>query len=864
MADYPTVSIVIVNMNGKRHLFKCFTSIMKLNYPKDKIEVIVVDNASKDGSIEFIETHFKWVKLLKNAKNEGFAKPSDDGARVAKGEFVAFLNNDMKVDKDWLIELINTIQKNNAQCAGSVILNYNGKLLDFAGGSATFYGMGYQYNFHKPLSEVKDSLLVERPLLFACGGAMLVNRRVFLDCGGFDENYFAFFEDVDLGWRMNVLGYKIFLSAKSYAFHKHHSTGGTFSAEKMQVLYERNSLYTIYKNYGEKLLQTAFWPSILLDVDLTFLASGISREAYDLQADANGDSLANPIISDRAGALMCALHDFIKNLPELQNKRDFIQGHRVVADQEIIQFMDNPFGCYGKDITGYSLVKYDLIKVFGMDKVFNKDLKRKVLVVCNDRIGIKMAGPAIRYFEFAKNMSKTCEVVLASRGKCDIKNDHFRIIDFDYQNCAELDYEAMQADIIIVQGYVLKYCEKFKSIAKEKYLVIDLYDPFVIENIEVFKNQNMKTRCDDFNFSSDVLLEQLKIGDFFIAANEKQANYWLGMLSALKRVSPEMYDISPNYSKLIDTVPFGISDEAPKHSKNMLKGVWPGINQDDFVLIWGGGVWNWFDPLTLIKAVYEVSKKRDNVKLFFLGVKHPNKTIPNMEMLAKAVDLAKSLGVYNKKVFFNFNWVEYEERQNYLLEADAGVSCHFNTLETRLSFRTRILDYLWADLPIICTKGDYFADLISAEKLGLTVDYQDTQQLADAIVKLMDDKKLYMSCKENIVKVAGKYKWSVVTKPLADYCAHPLHHDYSAEDTEQCFGQKGNIYYRKGNVNQRLDSVEHKVQSIVKITARNKMDIMALKKRSDMMDRRFEKLKKIAGPFLRIKRFLSRIIHRRG
>ncbi len=122
----PSVSIVIVNLNGLRHLDECFKSIQRLDYPKDKIEVILVDNGSQDDSVKFMQEKYRWVKIIRNTKNEGFAKPSNDGARAASGEYVAFLNNDMKVHRRWLSELVASIERNQAAGAGAVILNWNG------------------------------------------------------------------------------------------------------------------------------------------------------------------------------------------------------------------------------------------------------------------------------------------------------------------------------------------------------------------------------------------------------------------------------------------------------------------------------------------------------------------------------------------------------------------------------------------------------------------------------------------------------------------------------------------------------------------------------------------------------------------
>ena len=106
------------------------------------------------------------------------------------------------------------------------------------------------------------------------------------------------------------------------------------------------------------------------------------------------------------------------------------------------------------------------------------------------------------------------------------------------------------------------------------------------------------------------------------------------------------------------------------------------------------------------------------MRLFFLGVQHPNPNVPEMRMVVEARDLATELGLIDRHVFFNEEWVAYDDRQNYLLDADIGVSTHFHHVETEFSFRTRILDYLWAGLPFVTTAGDSFADLTTSTPLG--------------------------------------------------------------------------------------------------------------------------------------------------
>jgi glycosyltransferase involved in cell wall biosynthesis len=194
----------------------------------------------------------------------------------------------------------------------------------------------------------------------------------------------------------------------------------------------------------------------------------------------------------------------------------------------------------------------------------------------------------------------------------------------------------------------------------------------------------------------------------------------------------------------------------------------------DEVILWGGGIYNWFDPLTLIRAIDKLRVRRPNVRLFFLGVQHPNPNVPEMRMVAEARTLALDLGLTDRHVFFNEQWVAYDDRQNYLLEADIGVSTHFHHVETEFSFRTRILDYLWAGLPFVTTAGDSFADLTSRAPLGLTVPPEDVDALESALYRLLDDDELRKRCRANTVAVVADYRWSKVLAPIVEFCRNPV------------------------------------------------------------------------------------------
>ncbi|MDD5622945.1 MAG: glycosyltransferase [Actinomycetota bacterium] len=796
---FPEISVSIVNLNGEKYLKCCLDSLKELNYPQDKLEIILIDNNSTDESLDLVKSGYPYVKIIKNGKNMGFACANNQAAKVAGGEYIAFLNNDTRVDKNWLIELLKPIYKDKEIIAsGSKVLSIDGKNIDFVGGMINFEGKGFQIDYD--LSIEKDHYYDYRYLPFVNGGAMLVNREIFLDTGGFDEDFFAYYEDVDFGWRLWVLGYRVVFAPKSIVYHHHHGTSKVFSEDRLRFLKERNSLYSVFKNYDENNLARVFSGSLANIFSRIFVDFKFDyKNFYDLSNIRSKEiEIDNQKISKEPLSSLMAVNNFLDDLPELIKKRQVIQEKRKRDDKAIFTYFKGQFLAVSPD-EKYQKNQVNMLKSLGIYDVFEKEIRRKILIVSSEIVSKEMAGPAIRVWNFAKILSEHFNVVLAVPNKVELPEQTFELVQF--RNDAELSNIIKNIDIILTGGMTFS---KYKSLKKtDKYLIIDIYDPYNLATLAEYEGESIKRRLEIHKSIYSVVNEQLHHGDFFICASERQRDFWLGMLAALNRINPYTYNEDPTLRKTIDVVPFGLPDSKPMHTRQVLKGKVDGIKEDDFVIIWGGGIYNWFDPLTLIKVMAEISKVRNDIKLFFMGVEHPNPEVKKLQLVNKTINLAKKLGIYDKNVFFNFGWVEYDDRQNYLLESDAGIITHPEHIETRFSFRTRILDYLWAGLPIISTKGDSLSDMVEKENLGITVNEKDVTALVNAILKIADDKDYYSRCVRNIENTAKRYTWEKVCEPLIRFCKDPIasacknklkendfdalgDSDSSVENTERC------------------------------------------------------------------------------
>lgn len=389
----------------------------------------------------------------------------------------------------------------------------------------------------------------------------------------------------------------------------------------------------------------------------------------------------------------------------------------------------------------------------------------KVLVITPDRLGKSMAGPAIRAAAIAEELAQQNPTCLLSLNEAsELIKSKATVSVSDHKKWVKW------ADIVIYQGIVL---EHFRILRKrKKFLVADMYDPLHIEYLGSAVNTSFYVRRAVLSVTAASIGLQLRVSDLVLAASPAQKDLWLSHMAAWNVIDPEEYDKDPELSEHIAIVPFGISNQEPKATTNPYLENFTAIKQKDPVLLWGGGIYDWFDPLTLIKAVAIAKQKKSNLRLVFMGGKHPNPDVPQNKIVQKTIDLAKELDLLDKNVFFNEGWVDYNKRANYLKHATIGVSIHTKSLETQFSFRTRNLDYLWAGLPIVTTEGDFFADLVEENNLGRVVPQKDEEKLAAAILDLLALKELRLAQK-NCLATREQFRWSIVTEPLKEYCRSP-------------------------------------------------------------------------------------------
>lgn len=278
----PKLAIVILNWNGKSHLEEFLPSV--ISHSPESDEIVVVDNASSDGSISFLKNNYPQVRIIHNKENGGFAQGYNDGLAKVDSEYYLLLNSDVEVTPGWIPPLLGLLESDNsiAACQPKVKAYRNKNLFEHAGAAGGFidrfaypFCRGRIFNHNERDDQQYDGL---KEVFWATGACMIVRSSAFWEAGGFDKDFFAHMEEIDLCWRMKNLGYRIFAEPKSTVYHL---GGGTlnYDSPKKTFLNFRNSLFTLYKNSGSGKLSWTIFLRLLIDgiAGIRFLTEGKSN-----------------------------------------------------------------------------------------------------------------------------------------------------------------------------------------------------------------------------------------------------------------------------------------------------------------------------------------------------------------------------------------------------------------------------------------------------------------------------------------------------------------------------------------------------------------------------------------------------------
>ncbi len=397
---------------------------------------------------------------------------------------------------------------------------------------------------------------------------------------------------------------------------------------------------------------------------------------------------------------------------------------------------------------------------------------RRILVLSRGHVAKEMSSPGIRAYHMARVLAEAlpeAEITLAAPNEIDVPAPHprVRLAQMGGRNLGEM----ARYDLIISRNFHPQALLLFLR----RTFVLDSFSVLGLEWMEfAFERPNDLHRKLWLAANRRYIHLQMTFADYVLCATDSQRDHFIGMLFALGLVPPAVYERDPTLLKLIDIVPYGVRPEPlpPPAPRTALCAAFPGIEPGDKVLIWNGGIVNWYDPSTAVRAVDLIRQRgRTDVKLVFLGLAYPFgfgdfRLGPEVR---EAIQLAKDLGLEGKQVFFNSGWIPYDETMQFLIESDIGLCTYKEGLETHYAYRTRFVDLIWAGKPIVCTRGDTLADRVAGEPWGVAVAEGDAAGVADGVLRILEDETFAAVCRANLARAREEMQWERTLAPLVAF-----------------------------------------------------------------------------------------------
>ena len=756
LASGPLVAAVIVNYQSREWLEECIPSILAQSY--SPIEVVVVDNGSHDGTMEWLQADYPQVKRLQIEQPTSLSRAINQGAGLCpQAAYLLMLNPDVRLEPNAVAQMV-------AQAESDPQAAAIGAKLYFWWAPAFLNGLGNRVG---PFSWGTDNALGHldlgqfdgwHELPSACFAAELIRQETWQAIGPADEEFPMYYEDSEWSYRARLLGYRVLAAPEAVVYH---AFGGRVPSGGEERLAPRKLRNVVYG-------RLRFATKLLGDYFPRFLRNYAAEDWINFTQFLARRDWAS------ARAVIGGWLDFIRRWPRITRLSRDLQSRRKLSDEQLFALqrdMPPTFSWHGLPELTWDLVlnHYSpLILSQRTRRMPEFDLDQRpphLLIVSNDIVDEKMAGPGLRYLEMAQALKESLDVTLAIPNETQLQIPGLRLARYWEERPGSLQVLVENSDVALVANYMV---EKFPFLSNTRTrLVVDLYDPTILENLHYYLHEPLEAQKALNQHGVSITNRILRLGDFFICGNERQRDFWLGFLAANERINPLTFAQDSSLRLLIDVVGVGFPDRGLQPSPPKYLGVHPQLPSDSRIVLWGGGIWNWLDPLTLVKAWPQVVARHPEARLVFLGTRHPNPLVPEHQMAQKTQDLAAEIGEKDRSIIF-FEWISFQEREALLAEASIGVALHPIHVETRYSIRTRVLDYLWARLPVLVTEGDVTSEWVAEYGLGKVVPQSDVQAVAQALIDILDrPKQDWAPAFEPLIE---HLRWSEVVKPLERYC----------------------------------------------------------------------------------------------
>ena len=752
----PLVSVILIGFNSLVHLAPCLEALAAQSY--SPIEIHFEDNDSQDGSLGWMRATHPEVHATGCPRRMGLAEAINFAVTETRGVYLLLLNPDVRLDPFAVSEMV-AVAEREPRCAAAAAklrLAWAPAFLNGIGNSVSAAGWGSDSGLgHLDLGQFDHW----REIPSACFAAALISRQAWQAAGPLDEGFPLYYEDSEWCYRARLLGWSILAAPRALGWH-------AFGAQPPTGMLSRMSPEKLgHVTYGR----------------LRFAAKLLGRRgrARFITAYAAEDMLgaARALAGGHLGevrARIAAWRRFLNDQQAIRHVRQRLHRERAVAEDRLLsrpKFIPPPRVWRGMpELTSDLMLKDYLPHIKAcrqpaLPEWWGNSDRPHLLLVSPDVVGSTMAGPGLRYANLALTLQSEADVVLAAPTGSESPSAHVPLVLYAEDDTHDLRRAAEQAEVVLLTAPSLA---RFPFLAPSRVrLVGDLYDPFFVENLHLYQEQPAGDQEALHRQAMGVAASLLRRGDFFICGSERQRDFWLGMLSSEGRLSPRTTAADPTLRGLIDVVGMGVSPRAPRASR-VLRGVHPAFGNDNPIVLWGGGLWDWLDPLTLVRAWPRVLAQRPLGRLVFLGARHPNPRVPVPRMAEQVRRAAQETGELERSIYF-LDWLPREAYEGLLLEANVGAVLHPQHLETHLALRTRVFDFIWARLPVLISDGDVMSDLVRAHRVGEVVPGGDDAATAEALLRLFDRPRA--DCAHDFDALHAGLQWERVVAPLRRYVA---------------------------------------------------------------------------------------------
>jgi len=699
------ISIIVLNWNGKDLLEECLPSVVDAARAYDsQTEVIVVDNASTDDSVAFLRANFPQVKVIQSKKNLGFAGGCNLGVTNASHDIVILLNNDMKVDINFIEPLVKPFDDSDVFAVSSQIYFWDKKAIrQETGLTFGYFAHGsLQVGHDMPPDDVSKVM----PILYAGGGSSVFDKQKFEELGGFDELFYPFYgEDADLSYRAWKRGWRVLFAPDSVVYHKHRGTiGRTHTASYIESIVEKNRLLFFWKNVTDRrelIKHCVFIPLNIL----------------------HGIMAGKPF----AKAFLLAL----KQLPEALRKRLHERRKAARTDKEVL-WLTNPLG-------------YE--ETFKLARHYYPNERKKILFITPFFPNPPIHGGAMRMNHMIRGLCEDNDLYLLSFAKEDIKKEDIHEMEKYCKKVEALDYEpACPLGFFpfkpgIARGYqssrLRKKLEQMIAfydidIVQAEYIQMAQY-AFKSKDIPlILTNHEVNHLAVKFDFRKKGLANKLKTLFIYLQSINYEIRACRNFDRVIALTDTDKAALSPYLKEDIHILPTGVDIDYFK----------PRGDVEDGAIVYVGYFGHYPNVDSMLYFTSEVfplvKEKYPNAKLYIVG-SMPTEEIKNLAS--------------NDIIVTGF----VDDLREYLDKASVFIA----PIRFGAGFRGKVLQALAAGKAVVSTS-------LGAEGLGLThgetiLIADDSNGFAEAVVSVLDDKRLREKLAHNGRRaIENKYSWQAI------------------------------------------------------------------------------------------------------